>query len=92
EQWHKELLDQMTLEVPGLRPGLLDGKTARNLDELRAFRHVFRNIYGFSLDPDKIHQLLEGLPGLAGDFKKDLHLFILKMRHLLGLESNSTVL
>jgi len=91
EQWHKELLDQMTLEVPGLRPALLDGKTAKNLDEFRAFRHVFRNIYGFSLDPDKIHQLLEGLPGLAGDFKKDIHLFILRMRHLLGLAADGPI-
>jgi hypothetical protein len=89
EQWHKELLDQMTLEVPGLRPAMLDSKTAASLDELRAFRHVFRNIYGFSLDAGKIRQLLENLPGLSGDLKKDLHLFILRMRHLLGLESSS---
>lgn len=86
EQWHKELLDQMTLEVPGLRPALLDNETARKLDELRAFRHVFRNIYGFSLDPDKTRQLLVGLPELAGDLKKDLHLFILRMRRILGLD------
>ncbi|KYH33558.1 hypothetical protein [Neomoorella mulderi] len=91
EQWHKELLDQMTLEVPGLRPALLAGKTARSLDELRAFRHAFRNIYGFSLDPAKIRQLLEGLPELAGDFKKDLHLFTLRMRRILGLDSSSEV-
>ncbi|GEA14256.1 hypothetical protein E308F_04980 [Moorella sp. E308F] len=91
EQWHKELLDQMTLEVPGLRPALLAGKTARSLDELRAFRHVFRNIYGFSLDPAKIRQLLEGLPEVAGDFKKDLHLFTLRMRRILGLDSGSEV-
>ncbi|MGI6284297.1 hypothetical protein SEF58_00610 [Neomoorella humiferrea] len=88
EQWHKELLDQMTLEVPGLRPALLDKETARKLDELRAFRHVFRNIYGFSLDPDKIHQLLEGLPELASSFKKDLYLFNLKMRRFLGLDGS----
>ncbi|GEA18359.1 hypothetical protein [Moorella sp. E306M] len=91
EQWHKELLDQMTLEVPGLRPALLAGKTARSLDELWAFRHVFRNIYGFSLDPAKIRQLLEGLPEVAGDFKKDLHLFTLRMRRVLGLDSSSEV-
>ncbi|APC09521.1 hypothetical protein [Neomoorella thermoacetica] len=91
EQRHKELLDQMTLEVPGLRPALLDNETARKLDELRAFRHVFRNIYGFSLDGDKIRQLLEGLPELASDCKKDLHLFTLRMRRILGLDSSSKV-
>lgn len=89
EQWHKELLDQMTLEVQGLRPALIDGETARSLDELRAFRHVFRNIYGFSLDPGKVRQLLEKLPRLAGDFKKSLHLFMRRMRRILKLDSNS---
>lgn len=91
EQRHKELLDQMTLEVPGLRPALLDNETARKLDELRAFRHVFRNIYGFSLDADKIRQLLEGLPELASDCKKDLHLFTLRMRRIFGLDGSSEV-
>nr|WP_258358810.1 hypothetical protein [Moorella sulfitireducens] len=79
----------MTLEVPGLRPALLDNDTARKLDELRAFRHDFRNIYGFNLDPAKIRQLLEGLPELASSFKKDLYFFTLKMRRFLGLDSSS---
>lgn len=90
EQWHKELLDQMTLEIPGVRPALLSGATVRELDELRAFRHVFRNIYGFSLAPDKIRALLESLPAVAADFKKDLRMFILQMRRLLGLDGEGT--
>lgn len=85
EQLHKELLDQMALAIPGVRPPVLTGETALRLDELRAFRHVFRNVYGFNLDARKITKLLEGLPGLAADLKKDLHIFRLKMRGLLGL-------
>ena len=37
-----------------VRPALLDRTTANLLHELRAFRHVFRNIYQTELDPEKV--------------------------------------
>ena len=49
--WHRELLKQMTVEVPGLRPQVLSGTTTTALDEYRRFRHVVRNLYAFALDP-----------------------------------------
>ena len=54
ESWHRELLQRMALEIPGLRPALLDRGTARALDQLRAFRHVFRNLYDDRLDPERL--------------------------------------
>lgn len=76
EQWHKELLEQMTLEVPGVRPPLITRETAQKLDQLRAFRHIFRNIYGFNLSPDKIKELLSRLPEVSGVFKREFNLFV----------------
>jgi hypothetical protein len=53
EAWHKELLHRMTLQIGTLRPALLDQDTYRLIDELRSFRHLFRNLYARPLDPDR---------------------------------------
>ncbi|MGQ9533510.1 MAG: ribonuclease toxin HepT-like protein [Desulfotomaculales bacterium] len=85
EYWHKEILEQMTLEVPGVRPPVVAPETARKLDELRAFRHVFRNVYGFNLSPEKIRELLVQLPEVSSLFKRDLGRFKERMRKALYL-------
>lgn len=44
--WHRDLLDRMRLEIPGIRPALIcDAALAERIDELRRFRHLFRNLY-----------------------------------------------
>ncbi|MEM9120046.1 MAG: hypothetical protein AAGD09_19490 [Cyanobacteria bacterium P01_F01_bin.56] len=53
-QWHAVLLRRMTLDVEGLRPKLLSSEAYECLDELRRFRHVFRNAYTIELDPQRI--------------------------------------
>ena len=64
--WHRELLRQMTLAVPGVRPAVLSVGTMRTLDEYRRFRHVVRNVYAFELDPVRIDALTVRLrPSLA---------------------------
>ncbi|AFV10796.1 hypothetical protein Tph_c05580 [Thermacetogenium phaeum DSM 12270] len=83
EQWHKELLEQMTLDVPGIRPPLLSGETSEKLDKLRGFRHVFRNVYGFNLASERIRELLAELPVTSSYFKRDVDDFIKKMEKLL---------
>ncbi len=44
----------MQLEIPALRPALFDEKFQDEVDELRRFRHVFRNLYKSRLNPEKI--------------------------------------
>ena len=58
-------------------------ETAQKLDQLRAFRHIFRNIYGFNLSPDKIKELLSRLPEVSGVFRREFNLFVNKMRKLI---------
>ncbi|MCC7024764.1 MAG: hypothetical protein IT338_18185 [Thermomicrobiales bacterium] len=48
--WHRELLRQMTLEIPELRPPVLTALAARDVDEFLRFRHVVRHVYAFALD------------------------------------------
>lgn len=52
--WHRDLLERMRLEIPDLRPAFLSKEEFLLLDELRAFRHVFRNLYNRPLDPQRL--------------------------------------
>ncbi|MGQ9825655.1 MAG: ribonuclease toxin HepT-like protein [Desulfotomaculales bacterium] len=51
--------------------------------QLRAFRRIFRNIYGFNLSPEKIKELLSRLPEVSGVFKREFNSFVDKMRKLI---------
>lgn len=82
DQWHKELLEQMMLDVPGLRVPVISTETAQKLNLYRSFRHVFRNVYGFELSFKKIKELLELLPDISMLLKKDLDNFIYQMKIL----------
>lgn len=53
-RWHKNLLDQMTLDIPGTRPPVIDREVYQYLDEYLAFRHVIRSNYAHRLDPEGI--------------------------------------
>jgi len=73
--WHSELLHQMTLDIPGLRPPVITHHTEKKLREYLAFRHLFRKRYGFELDWLKIKKLLITLPGIISLLKKDIEIF-----------------
>jgi hypothetical protein len=53
QSWHRELLDRMSLAIPNVRPAFLRKEDVSILNDLRSFRHIFRNIYNGSLDPEK---------------------------------------
>lgn len=74
--WHKELLYRMTLSIEGVRPQVIDGKTAEQIDELRAFRHVFRNMYRKNLDPEKLRLLQKRLPDIVNSWQSAISSFV----------------
>jgi ribosomal protein L31 len=55
--WHKQLLNQMLIEVPNIRSAVISENTYKTLDELRQFRHVVRKIYAYDLDKELIFPL-----------------------------------
>jgi hypothetical protein len=59
DQWHKELLRKMQLEVPGIRKAVLSRQSYQLLDELRRFRHFKRYYYDFDYDWSKLDYLRE---------------------------------
>lgn len=82
-QWHKELIEEMTLSIPGVRTALLSKKALVKIDELRGFRHVFRNAYGFSIDPVREQVLLNNLPDISNSINKEIKLFFKQMDELI---------
>ena len=86
EQWHKELLEQMSLEISGVRVPLISPATAAKLQPMRGFRHVFRNVYGFELSSSRVKELLQLLPTVSTLVKGDFQKFMHEMRKIYKLE------
>lgn len=75
EHWHQLLLQQMSEEIPRIRPAVISEGTRLKLDTLRGFRHVVRNVYTFKFDPRKINALVELSPLLMTQTKAQLLAF-----------------
>lgn len=62
DKWHRDLLEQMSVNIPNVRKAVITEKTRLILDELRRFRHVVRSAYSFQLDEEKVliiaHQIV----------------------------------
>jgi hypothetical protein len=75
EEWHSELLHQMTLDIPGLRPPAISAATEKKLREYLGFRHLFRKRYGFELDWGKMKKLLIKIPQVLSHLEQELEIF-----------------
>ena len=75
EEWHSELLHQMTLNIPGLRPPVITATMEKKLREYLGFRHLFRKRYGFELDWGKLKRLLSGIPRTRIELQDEIRRF-----------------
>ena len=76
DNWHQELLRQMTLEVKLIRPPVLSQENKVALDEYRGFRHVVRNVYSYHLSQAKIAPLVQRLPQVFGRSEIEIESFL----------------
>ena len=90
DAWHTELLRQESLDLPDVRPAVLQSDTAARLDEYRKFRHRIRNIYATNLDPDRIAPLVSGLPPLWEAVRRELTEFAAFLADLAGSDVDGT--
>jgi len=74
-QWHKSLLRRMKLDIEEVRPAVISEELYEVLNDFRAFRHVFRNLYSFELDwqrekvvADRFDTAVDGLQKEIEDF------------------------
>lgn len=70
--WHRELLTQMSLALSEVRPAALSAETVAALAEYLDFRHVVRHMYTFNLRPDRVTELVNGLPATFELVRRDL--------------------
>jgi hypothetical protein len=55
--WHQQLLQTMSLEIPSVRPTVLSARVAADLRKLLGFRHFFRHAYAVAWDTEQLASL-----------------------------------
>lgn len=76
EHWHRRLANDLTLEIPGVRPAVITADLRNRLEDYLAFRHLFRNVYGFVLDDDRLAPLEARLSEIHRAFDEQLRAFL----------------
>ncbi|MEW5942109.1 MAG: hypothetical protein AB1750_20785 [Chloroflexota bacterium] len=74
-EWHRDLLDQMGLDVPQVRPPVLTSVSVQFLDEYLRFRHIVRNVYTFSFDAERVGRLVSELNANFDTLRQELVVF-----------------
>lgn len=83
--WHRRLLDVITLDIEGVRPALIAASRLHSLRELLGLRHVHRHAYHVDLDPTRLVELGRILVTTHDGVRLDLDAFESHIRAALGL-------
>lgn len=75
EDWHKQLLTDMSLDVKGVRPALVSEDLKLRLQRYLGFRHIFRNVYGFHLEQEQIKVMVKEFPRILSWLKREIAAF-----------------
>lgn len=76
EGWHREVLEQMTLDIPVRRPAVIGPELAAQLQQYLSFRHRFRNLYGYELEWGKMEGLLNNMDFTSKQLKDSMDSFL----------------
>jgi len=74
--WHVQLLERMAIPIDGIRQSVIKNKSLENLRQILAFRHIFRNVYGFELKWERFRHLVNKLPEVTERFEEDITNFL----------------
>jgi hypothetical protein len=88
--WHRDLILQMSAELPNVRPPVIQRETRLCLDEYRSFRHVVRNGYSFYLRPSRLQELVGGLAACVEMTHLDLLQFAEALDRMAWTDDNRT--
>jgi len=78
--WHAELVAQLRVDVPGVRPAVIPADAAVDLTELRKFGHFFRNAYLVDFDPVRIQAMVSRLLRCHGPIREGLDALLIHAR------------
>lgn len=74
-RYHKELLHRMTLDMPEIRPAVIDKETEDKLLDYLKFRHFYRHSYEFRLDWDQLQPKIDHLKPMFDELNASLQKF-----------------
>ncbi len=80
--WHKQLLLQMSAEIPLMRPRVISQETRFCLEEYRSFRHIVRNVYTFRFRFSRVRELVAELRSCYHSISSDLKDFAIFLKEL----------
>lgn len=75
EDWHKQLLTDMSLDVKGVRPPLVSEDLKLKLQKYLGFRHIFRNVYGFHVEQEQIKVMVKEFPRILSWLRREIAAF-----------------
>jgi len=74
DDWHRTLLHNASLDIPGVRPAVLNPASIAAADEARRFRHFLRHAYAAELDAGRLLALagkwLNATEGMSSDLDR----------------------
>ena len=82
QSWHRDIVHRMSIDITEVRPKLLEKPLECDLQELRAFRHIFRNIYQSRLDERKVESINSKIPNIISQFIDAHKVFEKKLRRI----------
>lgn len=82
QDWHLRLLRTMSLDIPELRPRVITEELAERLIDYLRFRHLVRNVYGFSLEEGRMEGLVSALPETAREVAAQIGAFVDQVERL----------
>ena len=75
-QWHVQILRRMALDIPGIRPAVLDAASEEHLAAMRSFRHFFRHNYGVPLRWHKMGPVLQSYDAVQSSVEQSFLRFL----------------
>jgi hypothetical protein len=75
DRWHAQLLEDMALDIPAVRPAVLRKETADALSGFLRFRHAIRNLYAWTIRRADMDVHLAALADLHQRLGADLNAF-----------------
>lgn len=74
--WHSILLNRMSLSIANIRKNVINDDLKETLYDYLRFRHIFRNIYGFKLNWDKMSHLVKSIESTQKTANKQITEFL----------------
>jgi hypothetical protein len=76
EHWHRQLLLDMSLELKSVRPAVISRELHDLLAPFLGFRHLFRNVYGFVMEGERLDRLDARFDEAFLRLQEELRLFL----------------